>query len=345
MFEERLAVVTGATGRLGRNVVKQFLKAGWRVRALLLRPSVRDAILDRLGAERAVASMDDLDGISRAVAGADAVVHVLGAYSGGGPDRPLHFFDANLRSAVVLLHACERADPKPGRFIFISTDAVYDRRRPPDHLLREDDAVSDGSEYTLEKLTGEKFCWLFHPNRMPCVVIRAPMMITVDDVMNPRYFGYFGARVGLGMARERAKSGDTAWVRARERLENLAQKPGQLVVLRDVRGRAFRKHLGYIVDVARGIVLAAESSAAPGNTFNVMSVPFDFAAAGEILRRELGVPVEEVEMPGIPVHWEYDLRRAKELLGFEPRYDAAAVAAEVVAWKRGQPVEAIPNAD
>jgi len=342
---DRLAVVTGATGRLGRNVVHQLQKAGWRVRALLMRPSARDAVLDRLGAEKCVAAMDDLDAMSRAVAGAGVIVHVLGAYSGGGPDRPLHYFDANLRSTVNLLHAAERAEPKPGRFIFISTDAVYDRRTAPDHLLRESDPVLDGGEYTLEKLTGEKFCWLFHPKRLPCVVVRAPMMINVDDVMNPGYFGYFSARFGLGTARGRAESGDAAWNEAHLKLEQVAKNPSQLVALRNAAGKPFTKHLGYVADVARGIALAAGSDKAPGETLNIMSVPFDFTAAAEILRRELDAPVADVTLPEVPVHWEYDLTKAKTLLGFEPRFDAAAIAREVVAWKRGQPVEVIPNAD
>jgi len=343
MSESRMAVVTGATGRLGRNVVRQLRKAGWRVRGLLMRPSRRAGILETLGAEALTVPMEDLEGLTEAVAGADAVVHVLGAFRGGGPDRPLYYFDANLRSTVHMLLACERARPRPGRFIFISTDAVYDRRREPDHLLREDDPVLGGGEYTLEKLTGERFCALFHPERMPCVVIRAPMMINVDDVMDTGYFGYFGPRIGLGFARAKAAGGEPAWKEALATLEQLAGRPGQMVALRDRQGRPFTKHLGYVVDVARGVVLAAEKEAALGETFNIMSEPFDFVVAGRILREELGAPVEEVTMPEVPRQWEYDLGKAARLLGYEPHYDAARIAAEVVAWRRDRPLEAVPN--
>jgi len=345
MVDQRVAVVTGATGRLGRNTVRQLHLAGWRVRGLLMRASPRQAILDRLGAEMVFAPMDDLDALSNAVAGAAVVVHVLGAFQGGGPERPLYYFDANLRSTVNLMVACERANPKPGRFIFISTDAVYDRRGAPDHLLREDDPVQGGGEYTLEKLTGERFCQLFHPHRMPCVVIRAPMMINVDDVMDTSYFGYFTPRLGLGLARQRAAGGSPAWQEALAAIEAACKRAGQLMVFRGPEGRCFTKHLGYVVDVARGIALAAEGDGALGETFNIMSVPFDFGAAGEILRAELSAPVEEVTMPEIPINWEYDLSKAKRLLGYEPQFDAARVAREVVAWKRGQPLDAIPNTE
>ena len=345
MTEERIAVVTGCTGRLGRNVVRQLQLAGWRVRGLLMRESRREAILDRLGAQKALVPMDDIDGLARAVAGAGAVVHVMGAFLGGGPDRTPRLFDANLRSTVRLLAACERADPKPGRFIFISSDSVYDRTATPDHLLREDDPVQRNAEYAVEKLTGERFCRLFHPQRMPCLVVRAPMMINVDDVMDTDYFGYFSAGFGLGLARSKAAEGDPAWRQALAAAEAAAEQPGRLMVLRNPEGKCFTKHLGYAVDVARGIALAAEAEGAPGETFNIMSVPFDFGVAGEILRRELDAPVAEVTMPQIPVHWEYDLTKAKQLLGYEPQFDAVRIAEEVVAWKRGQHVEAVPNAD
>jgi uncharacterized protein YbjT (DUF2867 family) len=73
MIKPRI-IVTGATGKTGRVVATELLKAGYRVRAMVRRDDERSAQLKAQGAETAVADMSDVERV------ADALRDVQGAY-------------------------------------------------------------------------------------------------------------------------------------------------------------------------------------------------------------------------------------------------------------------------
>lgn len=73
-----LALVTGATGFVGANVVEALNLAGWQVRALHRRSSSL-ATLKELEFEPALGDVTDLRSLRSAMAGCDAVFHVAGA--------------------------------------------------------------------------------------------------------------------------------------------------------------------------------------------------------------------------------------------------------------------------
>jgi nucleoside-diphosphate-sugar epimerase len=67
--------VTGATGVLGRATIPQLLASGYTVRALA-RGEANDVAIRTLGAEPVPGDLSDQDSLSRAVVGADAVLHL-----------------------------------------------------------------------------------------------------------------------------------------------------------------------------------------------------------------------------------------------------------------------------
>lgn len=72
--DDRLFLVTGATGRTGGGTIKLLLQRGYRARAMVHREDERSRALARAGAEVVVADLHDLDGVSTALQG------VTGAY-------------------------------------------------------------------------------------------------------------------------------------------------------------------------------------------------------------------------------------------------------------------------
>jgi 2-alkyl-3-oxoalkanoate reductase len=75
-----LVAVTGATGFVGRAVVRRLVTVGWRVRALA-RPASAPR-LDGLPVELVRGDLEDAAALARLVTGAEAIVHCAGAIRG-----------------------------------------------------------------------------------------------------------------------------------------------------------------------------------------------------------------------------------------------------------------------
>jgi uncharacterized protein YbjT (DUF2867 family) len=72
--DDRLFLVTGATGKTGGGTINLLLQRGYRARAMVHREDERSRALARAGAEVVVADLHDLDGVTTALQG------VTGAY-------------------------------------------------------------------------------------------------------------------------------------------------------------------------------------------------------------------------------------------------------------------------
>jgi len=82
-------LVTGATGLLGNNVVRQLLAAGHRVR-VLARPSADPRPLAGLDIELAAGDVRDKEAVCRACQGIDVVIHAAGYVHIGWKEGEMH---------------------------------------------------------------------------------------------------------------------------------------------------------------------------------------------------------------------------------------------------------------
>jgi len=140
-----LVAVTGATGFVGRCLVRHLTQAGHRLRCWYRPGSYRGGFEKQADAiEWVPGALGDLAAVRDLVRGADAVVHAAvqwegprnrGRRSHGAPDV---FFGVNLTGSLQLFQAaCEAGVP---RFVFLSTCAVHevildDRRLDEAHPL------------------------------------------------------------------------------------------------------------------------------------------------------------------------------------------------------------------
>jgi NAD(P)H dehydrogenase (quinone) len=111
--DDRLFLITGATGKTGAGTVDLLLERGHRVRALVHRDDARSRRLAAAGAEIAVADLHDLDGVTAAMEG------VSGAYFchpiGEGLIEATTYFaqaatEAGVRSVVGMSQISARRD-------------------------------------------------------------------------------------------------------------------------------------------------------------------------------------------------------------------------------------------
>src|SRR5688572_21430938 len=117
-----VAAVSGATGFIGSAVVRRLLEQGRRVRALV-EPGAVTTNLDDLPSdrvERVTVDVCDLDGMTRALDGAQAFYHLAAIYKVWTPD-PRAIYRVNLEGTTVAMLAAQRA--RVARMIYTSSIA------------------------------------------------------------------------------------------------------------------------------------------------------------------------------------------------------------------------------
>jgi nucleoside-diphosphate-sugar epimerase len=145
----RLVALTGATGFIGRHLLRELPKRGYRVRVLLRRPSA-------VPPEASSAVVGDLarpQNMSAALAGVDAVIHSAGiahAMSGVPEDD---YRILNTEATIGLARAAERAGAK--RFVFLSS--IRAQTGPvAEGVLTEDLEPKPTEPYGESKLAAER---------------------------------------------------------------------------------------------------------------------------------------------------------------------------------------------
>lgn len=156
-LEGQRIAVTGATGFVGRDLVRALNERGAHVIAV-----VRDPARARgLEAEPAVADLGDEDALAGAFRGADAVFANAGLVS-IGQHRMATLRAVNVEGTRNVLRAMARAGVQ--RVVLTSSATVYaprrDHRYTEQHPLRaEGDRVTPFGRYALSKALAERAAW------------------------------------------------------------------------------------------------------------------------------------------------------------------------------------------
>jgi UDP-glucose 4-epimerase len=113
--QQPIIALTGATGFIGRHLLRELPKSGYRLRVLLRRPSA--APLDCASA--VVGDLARPSNMSQALADVDAVIHSAGIAQGmsGVPEDDYRLL--NTEGTIALARASQRAGVR--RFVFLSS--------------------------------------------------------------------------------------------------------------------------------------------------------------------------------------------------------------------------------
>ena len=142
---ERVALITGGSGALGRACVEAFLEDGWRVAVPMHRSAGRLGEIARRHGDRLTwfeADLANEEGAERTVdrtcewAGRlDAVVHTVGGYEAApsvqetAVDAWDRMMDVNLRSAFLVARAALPRLREDGTLVFVSSRAALRGRK------------------------------------------------------------------------------------------------------------------------------------------------------------------------------------------------------------------------
>jgi UDP-glucose 4-epimerase len=282
-------LVTGGAGFIGSALVRLLAERGDTVRVYDDLSTGSRENIEGTGAEVVEGDVRDLDALTSAAGGCDVLFH-LAAGTGVIPslEDPFADFDLNARGTLCALTAARDAGAQ--RFVFSSSNAPLGAGAYP---ASEDKPIAPLSPYGAGKAAGEAYCSAFHGSYgLEAVAVR------FSNAYGPRS-AHKGNVIPLFIRRLLSGEG--------------------LVVYGD--GTQTRDFV-YVSDLAAGLVLAAETDDAGGETFQLASgietsVNDLIALLGEISGKEPQVRREPPRAGEIMRNYSL-IEKARERLGYLP---------------------------
>ncbi len=304
-------LVTGGAGFIGSNIVETLLREGKSVRVLDnfstgKRENI-EALLDRI--ELVEGDLRRAEDVRRAVEGVRYVLH-----EGAIPsvprsvEDPLATNEANVTGTLNLLVAARDAEVR--RLVFASSSSVYgDAPELPKHEAMPPDPLSP---YAASKLAGECYCRLFH-------------QLYGFETVVLRYFNVFGPRQDPASAYAAVVP---------KFIECLVQSRPP-----DIHGDGLQsRDFTFVADTVRANLLACDApAAAVGQVFNIAChQQVTILDLFGMIRKHMGAtgiePNHTPSRPGDVRHSFADISRARELLGYEPKWSLSDGLAKTVEY-------------
>jgi len=321
-------LITGITGRIGANLAKQLIEREHKVRGLVWPRDPRVDNLKGMGVDLIYGSLTEKSDVAQAVEGIEIVYHLGAAFQGGGPFTDEEFFEINVRGTFNMLEAV-RGEKDFEQLIFASSDALFDKYIPGgmEVPINEETPRIPKGAYALTKSLGEELCngyWQGH--KVPTTILRFAMVSAADEILEfPQFY--------LSKMKD-----------SHPELAALWQGQESAVLLKDQRGRPFKKHIADVRDIVHGCLCALGKERAFGETFQLAGPrAFTWDEVSYRLAELLKIPHVEAEVAGTPTFYEFDLSKAEKYIGFSPSYDIVRMIVDALSYERGEDVGVLPH--
>ena len=303
-------LVTGGAGFIGSHLCEELTRRGERVRVADSLVTGNRSNLDHLPTvEFLEGDLADLDFARRATQGVDYVLHQAALPSVPRSVKdPITSNRANVDATLNVLVAARDAGVK--RLIFAGSSSAYGNTATlPKH---EEMPSSPLSPYALQKVVGEQYLQMF-------------TTLYQLETVTIRYFNVFGPRQDPGSAYSGVIS-----LFATALLENRAP-----TIYGD--GEQTRDFT-FVANVVDGVLRACQAPGAVGRVINVATGSrVSLNQLFEAMRRLIGVEVTPQYGPprtGDVQDSQADIRRAREILGYQPIVTFEEGLKRTVDWYR-----------
>jgi len=302
-------LITGGAGFIGSNIAHKLLEEGYNVKIIDNfstgnKKNIED-VVDRI--EFFEGDIRDIKLLSRIMEDVDYVLHQAAIPSVPRSIKdPVLSNDANVAGTLNVLVAARDIGVK--RVVYASSSSVYgDTTTLP---KKEDMIPNPKSPYAITKLTGEYYCKVFYE-------------IYGLETVSLRYFNVFGPR-------QDPKSQYSAVI------------PRFITaMLNDTRPEIYgdglqTRDFSYVENVVDANILACKSENVTGGVFNIAcGKRINLNDLADILNKILNKnikPIYAEPRQGDVKHSLADISRAREILGYEPKYDLEKGLRETVGW-------------
>jgi nucleoside-diphosphate-sugar epimerase len=340
-------VVTGATGRVGTNLIKRLCDNGHDVTGCLLPNDPLEPKLDGFKLKKVYLNILDAQGMIEVIKEADVVIHTAAIHEGSLLSVPENdFFDINVKGMFNVLEGIKQSD-QCTQLICLSSTSVYDVFTAPRSPIKEDQDRKPITLYGLNKILVEdqvrQYAWQYD---IPATIIRPNYIMAGPEILNA--FNYTVVFDVLFRYAEDEKvqfhtpDNPTAWVEAKKKV-NSEVKLDTLCIPRCPDSKTWQWHMTDVRDVIDFIELCLQNDKAFGNTFNLAAPDVcDWTEIVPYIAQKTGRDVIEIEMSNL---WQYsfDQSASKEILDFTPRYDHCAMVDVAVAMSKKKDVGIIPR--
>ena len=289
----RRILVTGASGFIGRALVRHLARVGHRVTALS-RQSLALSGVRCIG----IADYTDPAALTPLLAGQDVVIH-LAALAHRRGEQASTAFDGNVRATAALAQACRQAQVQ--RLVFISSIGVYGRPRTIAPFT-EDTPFAADEPYAASKIACEQVVQQELADR-DWVIVRPPLVYGPDA---PGNFGQLQRAVARGLW---LPLGRATPLRSFVGLDNLVDFIALCAVHPAVRQQTLVVADGEDVSTADFIRAIGHALGRPARLLNV-PLPLLRGVAGLLGRAEA---VDKLLAP-----LQVDARKARQQLGWTP---------------------------
>jgi UDP-N-acetylglucosamine/UDP-N-acetyl-alpha-D-glucosaminouronate 4-epimerase len=303
-------LVTGGAGFIGSHLTEELVRRGHRVRVADSLVTGKRSNLDHIsGVEFREGDLADLTFARDSVAGCDYVLHQAAIPSVPRSVKdPITSNTANVDATLNVLVAARDAGVK--RLVFAASSSAYgDTPTLPKH---ERMPTGPLSPYALQKVVGEQYLQMF-------------TRLYGLETVSIRYFNVFGPRQDPSSPYSGVIS-----VFATALLENRSPRIyGDGEQTRD---------FTYVANVVDGVLKACEAPKASGEIINVatggrISLNQLFYAMREVVGGTLE-PTYSEPRKGDVRDSQADIRKAKELLGYEPIVSFEEGISRTIEWYR-----------
>lgn len=313
-----LVLVTGATGKVGQNFLPRFLSeprwAGARIRALCHHRAIPPG--DRV--DVVMGSIADPETVARAMQGVTHVVHMATV-----KEDPRLAMDVSVKGMFWLLEAF-RANPAARQFILIGGDCTVG------HMFVPYDApITETSPrraypgvYALSKVIEEVMLEQYQIQYgLPGCCLRAPWIMEKDDFRHAIAFG--GSQFG-------GPPWDTLIPPDEHRRFDAENR---VPLMHDADGLPLRRGFVHVSDLVEAMIAAIDHPAAHQQWFNIaMNEPVGYGIVADHLKATRGMESAPIATP-FHSNW-LDNAKARQRLGWSPRYDTRRLIDEAFAYTR-----------